>query len=351
MTSADPALARLAEHVARGEGAHAEREIGRLLADDASPWLWRTIRNQLPDLDQGEQEELHGDALLRLTVVLQRFAAGDPEIRIDSFRAYVNATAVNGCRAFLRARNPERTRLQNQLRYVLRHDRELALWEADDGTPRCGLASWRDRDESQFPPELAPSARPAAYDPGFASLTPGALPAALRRYFLWRGRPVPFAQLTSDLAIAFGVRDLPAMSLSPVSGDGQEPEVDSAPELAEQRPDVQTALEDREFLVRLWSEVQDLPRGQRAALLLNLRDDQGRDRLRLFPVTGVAALPALARSLELSVTELERLWERLPLDDRSIADLLQLTQRQVINLRKSARARLARRLRPGQRSS
>jgi DNA-binding NarL/FixJ family response regulator len=48
------------------------------------------------DLPPAEQEEVHGDALLRLTIVLQRFAAGDPEIRIESFRAYVGATAANG---------------------------------------------------------------------------------------------------------------------------------------------------------------------------------------------------------------------------------------------------------------
>jgi hypothetical protein len=38
------------------------------------------------------------------------------------------------------------------------------------------------------------------------------------------------------------------------------------------------------------------------------------------------------------------LWPQLPLDDATIAGLLNLTRQQVINLRKSARERLARRL-------
>src|SRR5262245_45756135 len=118
----DPLLAALARLAAAGDAGAADDELGRLLDAEASPQLWRVIRAQMPDLPAAEQEEVHGDALLRLTVVLQRFAAGDPEIRIESFRAYVGATAANGCRALLRARHPERTRLQNQLRYALRHD-------------------------------------------------------------------------------------------------------------------------------------------------------------------------------------------------------------------------------------
>jgi hypothetical protein len=38
------------------------------------------------------------------------------------------------------------------------------------------------------------------------------------------------------------------------------------------------------------------------------------------------------------------LWSRLPLDDASIAELLNITRQQVINLRKCARERLARRM-------
>jgi hypothetical protein len=38
------------------------------------------------------------------------------------------------------------------------------------------------------------------------------------------------------------------------------------------------------------------------------------------------------------------MWESLPLDDTAIADRLNLTRQQVINLRKAARMRLARRM-------
>jgi hypothetical protein len=268
--------------------------------------------------------------------------AGDDEFRIENLRAYVAATAANGCRAHLRARHPERTRLQNQLRYALRHDTAFASWESGDGSPLWGLASWR-RSGGAPPPAPPPSPRGAGFVAGGSAPASAELPALLRRYFLWRGGPVGFAELTGALAEALGVRDLPPVSLTAPEEVGGEDE--GAPlELAEERPGVLRELEDREFLERLWREVRDLPRPQRVALLLNLRDSQGRDRLRLFPVTGVAGRPELARVLELPLPDLQAIWERLPLEDRSIAELLGQTQRQVINLRKSARARLGRRL-------
>jgi hypothetical protein len=52
----------------------------------------------------------------------------------------------------------------------------------------------------------------------------------------------------------------------------------------------------------------------------------------------------LASALGFSTAQLAELWPRLPLDDAAIAGKLGLTRQQVINLRKSARARLGRRI-------
>jgi hypothetical protein len=46
----------------------------------------------------------------------------------------------------------------------------------------------------------------------------------------------------------------------------------------------------------------------------------------------------------MSAENLAAIWNDLPLEDIRIAELLQLTRQQVINARKSARERLARRL-------
>jgi hypothetical protein len=88
-----------------------------------------------------------------------------------------------------------------------------------------------------------------------------------------------------------------------------------------------------------------LPLNQRAALLLNLKDADGRGCIALFPATNVATLRELAEALEMKAERLAELWNELPLEDAKIAELLKLTRQQVINARKSARERLARRLR------
>ncbi len=156
MPTADPLLARL-RLAAVDSSAAASVALGRLLIEEAAPLLWRTIRGQLAGVPAAEQEEVHSAALLRLTERLQQWLSGDPEVEIESFRAYVAATGANGCRAWLRARHPERTRLQNQLRYLLRHDPELALWENREGRLVCGLASWQARESAPDPPSEPPA--------------------------------------------------------------------------------------------------------------------------------------------------------------------------------------------------
>jgi hypothetical protein len=65
----------------------------------------------------------------------------------------------------------------------------------------------------------------------------------------------------------------------------------------------------------------------------------------LLPLTGIASLRNVARVTGLEPEKLAEIWNRLPLEDSAIAGILQVTRQQVINLRKSARERLARRMR------
>ena len=94
---------------------------------------------------------------------------------------------------------------------------------------------------------------------------------------------------------------------------------------------------------RLWFEIKALPPRQRMALLLNARDESGESVARLLAATGLAPVDSLAAALGMDEDELNELWDELPLADDVIAARLGLTRQQVINLRKAARDRLARR--------
>jgi RNA polymerase sigma factor (sigma-70 family) len=127
--------------------------------------------------------------------------------------------------------------------------------------------------------------------------------------------------------------------------DARQGEDDPLVRLPDPAPDAATALERRTYLSRLWEEIQRLPARQAAALILNLRDEQRRDAVALLPLTGVATMREIARAIDMPAERFAGIWNRLPLEDAAIAELLGVTRQQVINLRKSARERLARRMR------
>jgi len=77
---------------------------------------------------------------------------------------------------------------------------------------------------------------------------------------------------------------------------------------------------------------------------MNLRAGDATPALTMLPLTGIASIREIAETLEIATEEFARLWNLLPLDDLAIADLLGITRQQVINLRKSARERLTRRV-------
>jgi hypothetical protein len=99
------------------------------------------------------------------------------------------------------------------------------------------------------------------------------------------------------------------------------------------------------YLESLWLEIRKLPLGQRRALLLNLRDSTGHDMTALFAHTHIATLDEVAEALELTLEEFLELSNELPMEDSVMAIQLGITRQQVINLRTSARRRLARRMR------
>src|SRR6185369_1444291 len=110
-------------------------------------------------------------------------------------------------------------------------------------------------------------------------------------------------------------------------------------------PRVDLALEQRLFFEQVWREVCQLPVPQRAALLLNLRDSRDGGVISFLPFLGVASKEDLARLLEMPYLDFQNLWTELPLDDLRIAQMFGITRQQVINLRKTARERLARKMR------
>lgn len=300
-----------------------EQAIAELIDGMARPQAERLVRSAARTgseaLTAEDAEDVLATVSLRLLTKLRAVAASADE-PIERLEEYVTTLTVNTINDHFRRRFPQRTRLKNRLRYTLTRDARLSLWTAG-GQLVCGLSRWRGR--------TAATETPASRDDVTERrLRDRGRPAeALIAYFEHCGAPRRFETVVDLMSVLWHVTDAPAPAAAP------------AVELA-----AETTSESRRLLADLWREIVQLPPMQRKALLLNLRHAETSHALDLFVLTGVASHDAIAATLEMARATLESVWSELPFDDIRIAGLLGVTRQQVINLRKSARERLTRRL-------
>ncbi len=321
----------------------ARERLGELLLERAAPLVATVLRRQLGSagarFGAADLEDLHAATLLKLQLHLV-LVRKDERPAPASFADYVAVAAYNAAASFLMALEPERTRLRDRLRYVLRRDARLASWYGLDRELICGLATDRGRVavEGAEPLRALVASETEARDIGW-----GRLPARVGRILERLAAPCRFEAFVDALAERLGIVDLPLRSLDEL-GSGRGPAA-GTPEPADSALPSDARLELDEQMERLWSEIAALPLDQRRALLFNLRGAGGEDLLDAFLSTGVVDVDRLAAALGLTVAELAELSPSLPRDDLWIADRLGASRQRVINLRRSARLRLARRLR------
>ena len=347
--SAEALLADYADAVNRGNSDAAGHLLGKLLRDHAAPVISQVTRRKLfSNTFRGQTYDTHDEEDVRSTVTLQLIlrlrSSASSGASIDHFAAYVAGITENCCHQLLRRKYPQYTRLKNRIRYLLRHDPQFVLWES--GQWLCGLAAWKAETIGSVDRLALKSADVDEFSRSnlrgrtAAQMKPAELVPLLLK---WRGRPVALDELVKALASLYDIRDIDT-----TASHSDENELSVGDLLAVASTDPTSLLDARSSLERLWAEICDLPRPQRVALLLNLRDMHRRDALTLLPLTGIASLRDIAGVLEIAPQRLAELWNTLPLDDLSIGALLRISRQQVINLRKSARARLARRMAPWQ---
>lgn len=281
--------------------------------------------------------DLFNDVIANLLSRLRHIRRNRPQGAIADFRGYIAATAYNACNLYLRQKYPRRSRLKNRLRYLLSHDVAFALWNDETSGLICGFAGWRDKTAStpqrlfekirQDPVEWTQSAGLPIVGTDRAQLS-----SLLSALFQSCGSPIKLDELVNIVADICREKDQP------------DEQLDTVMNLAAPAIDSETVLEQQHMLALLWQEVCSLPRRQRVALLLNFKDTGGQDLASLLPYTRTATIEQIAKAIEVPLEEFLILWNRLPLDDATIAELLGATRQQVINLRKCARERLERRM-------
>ena len=315
----DPILAPLIEapdEVSRG------RALEHILSTVAQP-LVRSIMTRARStlMRDDAADDIAATVDLRLVRRLQRLVLFEDDA-IGSLVDFVATLTYHAIYDYLRRRYPERARLKNRVRYILTHNPRLAMWSTPSGAV-AGLRQW----SGQGPGPAAALTKQGASPEMLRAADPsGALEAILRAL----GAPILVDNLIALAADLWDVVDR-------IVPERREAAVDPAA-----TPDVR--LESRQYLEILWEEIRALRPPQRAALLFHIRDADGTSALAMLVLLGIATFQQVAGVLEMSAERLGKLWPDLPLDDLTIASTLGLTRQQVINLRKAARARLARRM-------
>lgn len=310
----------------------ARDRLGDVLQRVAAPVARDVIRGVLRGVERGDLDDVHAGVLLALAAHLRGARSRDGAAPIRDLHGYVAMVTHNACHAFLRARFPHRAHLRSRVRYVLTRDPALALWEA-------GARGWLVGVAAQRGGSRHPDSASRLGELGRRIGSGEALPELVRAMVRELPGPAGFDELVDAVAAVQGIVDL-----RPRDAADADAEREPRREPPDPGPSPEAALARRDFLARLWSEIGLLPPRQRTALLLNLRDPDGRGMIALFPLTGTAAMPELARTLEMTEEELRAVWDELPKDDAWIAQRLGVVPRQVINFRKCARERLARRM-------
>jgi len=294
--------------------------VEAVLTKHAVPVIQRIVQRQRASdrmFRAQDAEDIASSVVLRLLRRLQRvpFDRDEAINRVADFAARMTFNAIHD---FQRSHFPERTRLKQRIRYLVERDARFRT-SAPAAGPACALASWPESGD-------AAGQLPASWqhhDPARAA-------EAIESLLTAAGRPLLIDDVVDALAEAWKIEERCSVASS---------------EVADQRQCQAAQLETRRRLDALWRETCALPAPQRAALLLNLRDGDGGSAISLFPLMGIASLDEVAATIDLPLPRLAKLWSQLPLDDLTIASLLGLSRQKVINLRSSARQRLARRLR------
>jgi len=338
--SSDSMLARFL--TAKSESTSDEL-LRAIVNEHADPIIKKILRSKLRVSLNGRGTQQNQDALelagdLRASIIatLRALRQNPNQTAIANFSDYVAIKTYSACADYFREKHPQRSRLKSLLRRRLRLNPRFALWQAEDKRWYAGSSGREDTGSEAGELDVSESVTlPTDRKLNAAQMKTDEFLGVL---FERSGRPIVFDEIVKIAAETWHIHDPPTESID-IDGSERDDQLTSS------EPRVDLALEQRLVFEQVWLEVCQLPVLQRAALLLNLRDSRDGGVISFLPFLGVASKEELARLLEMPYADFQKVWNELPLDDLRIAQMFGITRQQVINLRKTARERLARRMR------
>lgn len=308
--------------------------LDSLVENHALPVIEKSLRAKFHSsfnngfyLSDADFEDLCGESCLRLVeklVALRNDADAKP---IRDFNGYAAVIAFNVWNEFLNDGAPNRKSLKNKIRYALGKSGEFEVWRENDEI-YGSLISHKQRIKEVSPEDLT-----IRVEKEFADFRNAALPDLIFEILEKANSALKLNDLTAIVARLWAIEDVRDVSLEDFRENNFSAEANR-----------QSIFEMRFKLEQIWQEIRALPVNQRVALLYNLRDERGREMLFMFFNHKIASLREISEAMNLSLEDCAKVFPFLPLEDKAIAEKMNLTAKQVGNLRKVARENLRRRL-------
>lgn len=275
-----------------------------------------------------DAEDLYQEALTRIIEVLH----GDRRVltKIENFESYVGRVAANIGNDFLRSKHPNRARLKNALRDLLRRHGDLVSWRYQNES-LCGFALWRNTGTEAISVDDVETKLTAFLAERFECEDVRVVPLSriVTELFHWIGGPVQFDVLVRMVAY---VRDIKEQQIESLDDVAAEFEINSRTSARSAQSD----LEAYELLGRLWHFVKQLPPTQRDAFTLRFHDDTGLDLLTVWLAAGTVDWKDLAEAMGRTEEDLGRLWKLMPMSGAAAASELRTSLNNVYKWRARA---------------
>lgn len=327
--------------------AESQRQLVILLSEHAEARMRGIIMSRLcsyPSSQEhiAESEDVYSEAKTRLLTYLCDLKAGKRNTPCEDFTGYVATIAHNTCHDHFRQAHPARSRLQKKIRDLLNAHSNFGMWKSQDqkkGEWLCGFHGWQGRRSSSISTAWLQRfyERPATVT---EILAPGddiqwmEIHDLLAAIFTDVGEPISLNHLINVVSDIKGVKDAPVACLD---GNGATLSL----RLMDSRLRVDSVLEIREPLTRVWKGLCELPRDQFKAYLLHAQDSSEEPLISLFLDAEITTESEIAGLLEMTIDQFRDLCvNRLPMDISTVSRELGVKVERVYKLRCQAGKRL-----------
>ena len=126
-----------------------QQHLDELLLVHAAPVVRQALRRRLGfHVDQRglnpynqDAQDLYQEIMSKIVQALHDLRGPATKTDIQNLKQYVARIATNACNDVLRTKSPARARLKNNLRFLLTHHRDFAVWKIEvkrSADLRCG---------------------------------------------------------------------------------------------------------------------------------------------------------------------------------------------------------------------